>query len=68
VTHLAETNSPRSVAIKIHLFYLAARMMMPERDWTWLKAIKTRSSQYYRHMPQLSPLSLASSFLALASD
>ncbi len=42
VTHLAQTNTPRSVANWIHLLYLAARMMMPERDWTWLKVIKAR--------------------------
>jgi integrase len=41
-SHLAETNSPRSVANQIHQLYLAARMMMPECDWTWLKAVKTR--------------------------
>jgi hypothetical protein len=42
VAHLAETNTPRSVASVIHTVYLAARMMMPELDWSWLKAIKTR--------------------------
>ena len=42
VAHLAETNTPRSVANQVHLLYLAARMMMPERDWTWLKTLKTR--------------------------
>jgi len=42
VAHLAETNTPRSVASVVHAVYLAARMMMPEGDWTWLKSIKTR--------------------------
>jgi integrase len=42
VTHLAETNTARSVANQVHTLYLAARVMMPERDWTWLKALKTR--------------------------
>ena len=42
VTHLAETNTPRSVANAMNMVYLAARMMMPERDWSWLKDVKTR--------------------------
>jgi integrase len=42
VSHLAETNTPRSVANQVQMFYLAARLMMPERDWTWLKAVKAR--------------------------
>ena len=42
VSHLAETNVPRSVANQVHALYLAARLMMPERDWTWLKAVKAR--------------------------
>ena len=42
VAHLAETNSPRSVAGQVDALYKAARVMMPERDWTWLKAIKAR--------------------------
>lgn len=40
--HLAETNTPRSVASVVHAVYLAARMMMPECDWTWLKGMKAR--------------------------
>ncbi len=42
VRHLAQTNIPRSVANQINMLYLAARVMMPERDWTWLKALKAR--------------------------
>ena len=42
VAHLAETNSPRSVAGGVDTLYKAARMMMPEGDWTWLKVIKGR--------------------------
>ena len=41
VAHLAETNTPRSVANAITMVYLAARMMMPEHDWSWLKVVKT---------------------------
>jgi integrase len=42
VAHLAETNLPRSVAGQVDALYHAARVMMPERDWSWLKAIKAR--------------------------
>jgi integrase/recombinase XerD len=42
VAHLAETCAPRSVASNVDALYQAARVMMPERDWMWLKAIKTR--------------------------
>jgi integrase/recombinase XerD len=42
VARLAQTNTPRSVANQIHMLYLAARVMMPEHDWTWLKALKSR--------------------------
>ena len=48
--HLAETNVPRSVAGTVGALYKAARLMMPERDWTWLKAVKTR---LYRAAPSL---------------
>src|SRR5262245_44651916 len=42
VTHLAETNSPRSVGMRIDELYQAARIMLPHQDWSWLKSIKTR--------------------------
>lgn len=48
VAHLDGTNTPQSVAVQVHMLYLAARVMMPECDWTWLKAIKTR---LYRAAP-----------------
>jgi len=47
-THLAETNTPRSVAVVVDTLYHAARLMMSEQDWAWLKAIKAR---LYRHAP-----------------
>jgi len=40
--HLAETNTPHSVAIQMDSLYGAARTMMPTRDWAWLRNIKTR--------------------------
>jgi integrase/recombinase XerD len=40
--HLAETNSPRSVAIQIDALYKAARVMLPQHDWGWLKSVKAR--------------------------
>ena len=42
VAHLAETNTPRSVASQVDALYHAARVMMPECDWTWLKTVKAR--------------------------
>jgi hypothetical protein len=48
VAHLRETNTPRSVAATVGALYQAARLMMPERDWTWLKLIK---KQLHRHAP-----------------
>jgi integrase/recombinase XerD len=40
--HLAEINSPRSVAIQIDALYKAARVMLPEHNWDWLKSVKAR--------------------------
>jgi integrase/recombinase XerD len=42
VAHLAETNVPISVAAQVDKLYQAARVMMPERDWSWLKVVKAR--------------------------
>jgi integrase len=42
VAHLAETNIPRSVATQVDAFYHAARIIMPQHDWAWFKAIKAR--------------------------
>jgi hypothetical protein len=40
--HLAFTNKPQSVAEQVNALYKAARIMLPECDWTWLKRIKAR--------------------------
>src|SRR5450432_2985747 len=42
VAHLAKTNTPRSVAAQVDALYKAVRIMMPECDWGWLKAVKAR--------------------------
>jgi integrase/recombinase XerD len=42
VAHLATTNARNSVAAVIEGLYTAARVMMPDRDWSWLRAIKLR--------------------------
>jgi integrase/recombinase XerD len=40
--HLAATNTPYSIAIAIDALYGAARVMLPGRDWAWLKTVKAR--------------------------
>jgi hypothetical protein len=52
VTHLAETNRPRSTASHVDALYQAACLMMPDRNWSWLKAIKSR---LYAAAPTHSP-------------
>jgi hypothetical protein len=37
VEHLRETNTSHSVAIQMDSLYGAARTMIPERDWNWLR-------------------------------
>ena len=44
VSHLAVTNAPTSVASIIEALYQAARFMVPETDWNWLKTVKARLS------------------------
>ena len=50
--HLAETNAPRSVAGTVGALYHAARLMMAERDWSWLRAAKKRLD---RDVPSCRP-------------
>ena len=40
--HLAQTNTPHSVAIQMDSLYGAARTMMPKTNWVWLRDMKTR--------------------------
>jgi integrase/recombinase XerD len=42
VEHLRATNTPHSVAIQMDSLYGAARTLMPNKDWIWLRNIKTR--------------------------
>jgi integrase/recombinase XerD len=51
-SHLAATNKRRSVAIQIDALYKAARAMMPQHAWTWLKSMKAR---LYAAAPSHSP-------------
>jgi integrase len=50
--HLAETCLPASAATGVEAAYHAARVMMPDTDLGWLKAIKTR---LYRAAPPKRP-------------
>ena len=40
--HLAETNTPYSVARQIDALYGAARLLCPQQDLSWLKKFKAR--------------------------
>jgi hypothetical protein len=40
--HLAQTNTPHSVAIQMDALYGAARIMMTKTNWIWLRDMKTR--------------------------
>jgi integrase/recombinase XerD len=42
VEHLRQTNTPHSVAIQMDSLYGAARTLMPNKDWVWLRDMKTR--------------------------
>jgi integrase/recombinase XerD len=42
VEHLRKTNTPHSVAIQTDSLYGAARTLMPDKDWAWLRDIKKR--------------------------
>ncbi|MET0706482.1 MAG: hypothetical protein ABWY82_06500 [Tardiphaga sp.] len=42
VFHLVETNSPQSIAMRIDELYQTARMLMPTKDWSWLKVLKAK--------------------------
>ena len=42
VAHLAETNSPQSIAVRVEELYQTARMLMPTKDWTWLRVLKAK--------------------------
>jgi integrase/recombinase XerD len=40
--HIAETNTPYSTAGQVDALYAAARTMMPNADWGWLREVKAR--------------------------
>jgi integrase/recombinase XerD len=51
--HLAQTNTPHSVAIQMDSLYGAARTLMPKTNWAWLRDMKTR---LYAAAPRGNPV------------
>jgi integrase len=41
-SHIAETNTPYSTACQVDALYAAARTMLPDMDWAWLREMKAR--------------------------
>jgi integrase/recombinase XerD len=41
-THLGRTNTPLSVAMQTDKLYGAARLLMNDKDWRWLREVKRR--------------------------
>src|SRR5262249_9329787 len=68
VAHLAATNIPRSVAIQIDALYKAARAMMPQHDWTWLKSIKARLHAVAPAGPPAGPVITSVQLLDLGQE
>jgi hypothetical protein len=68
VTHLAETNAPQSVASHVDALYQAARVMVPERDWTCLKAIKQRLHKTAPKHPPSGPVITSLKLLELGQQ
>ena len=65
VAHLSKTNSPQSVAIQIDALYKAARVMMQDRDWRWLKAVKARLHSTAPSRSPIGPVITSVQLLAL---
>ena len=40
--HIAQTNTPYSTGCQVDALYAAARTMLPNFDWTWLREMKAR--------------------------
>lgn len=40
--HIGETNTPYSTACQVDALYAAARTILPDADWTWLREMKAR--------------------------
>jgi len=72
VEHLRRTNGAHSVAIQVEAMYHAVRVMMPKRDWTWLKSIKTRlhaaAPPYSAKGPAITSMMLVDLGLALMAE
>ena len=67
-SHLGATNTPRSVAIQIDALYKAARAMMPQHDWTWLKSVKTRLYAAAPSHPPTGPVITSVQLLDLGQE
>jgi integrase len=56
ITRVAETNAPNSVASIAQALYTAARVMLPEHDWGWLKVITSRLYKAAPRRPRMGPV------------
>ena len=70
--HLAQTNTPHSVAIQMESLYGAARTMMPTTNWIWLRDMKTRlyaaASRGNSRRPVITSVQLADLGIALMEE
>jgi len=62
---LAKTNAPNSVASILQALHAGARVMMPDRDWSSLKAIKDRVRASAPAPSRLGPVVTSSQLLEL---
>ena len=67
-SHLGATNTPRSVAIQIDALYKAARAMLPQHDWAWLKSIKARLYAAAPSHPPAGPVITSVQLLDLGQE
>jgi integrase/recombinase XerD len=62
---LAKTNAPNSVATILQGLHAGARVMMPDRDWSWLRAIKDRVRASAPAPSRMGPVVTSSQLLEL---
>jgi integrase/recombinase XerD len=68
IMDLAATRSPTSVARLVDALCHAARAMMLERDWTWLRAVATRLRAVAPAQAQTRPIITSVQLLALGQQ